>query len=81
MAAPELDGLKLFVAFAFSGDAQAMAVETARVLITDQARVGVWCVGVALLLWEPDPTDRATRPPHWCCKGERGLVLSCAVLG
>jgi len=46
MAAPELDGLKLFVVFAFSDDAQAMTVETALVLIADQARVGVWCVGM-----------------------------------
>jgi hypothetical protein len=36
----------LFIEFAFSGNVQAMAIETARALITDQARVGVRCFGV-----------------------------------
>ena len=36
----------LFIEFAFSGDVQAMAIETARALSTAQARVRVCCVGV-----------------------------------
>jgi hypothetical protein len=43
MAAPELDSLKFLVALAFSGDAQAMAVETALTLVTDQARMSTRC--------------------------------------
>ena len=40
MAAPELDSLKLFVAFAFAGDAGISAVQAAFALFADEAMAG-----------------------------------------
>ena len=51
MAPPELDSFELLVAFAFPGDAQAVAVETALALVANEAlmstrcRVGLWRIG------------------------------------
>jgi hypothetical protein len=36
MAAPELDGFELFVAFAFAGEARATAVEASFALVADE---------------------------------------------
>jgi hypothetical protein len=41
MAPPELDRLKLFVAFAFAGDAGAPAVEAPFALFTNETVVGM----------------------------------------
>ena len=83
MAAPELDSLKLFVAFAFAGDAGTAAVEAPFALITDETMAGIghaFLVARRLVLdkgtsWivhvlgEHGPLDSAGGAPHEWCKG------------
>ena len=46
MAPPQLDGLQFLIAPAFTRDAQAVAIEAALALVTDEARVRTRCLGV-----------------------------------
>jgi hypothetical protein len=83
MAPPELDSLKLFVAFAFAGDAGTSAVEAPFALITDETMAGIghaFLVARRLVLdkgtsWivhvlgEHGPLDSAGGAPHEWCKG------------
>jgi len=70
MAPPELDGLQLFVAFAFAGNMQAMAVEAALALLAEET---VMSMGHVFLVPQSTVLDKGTsRIVHLV--GEYGLL-------
>ena len=93
---PELNGLKLFVAFAFAGDAGAPAVEAALALFANETMVGIGhdflvpqryvldkgASRIVQLMGEECLPDSACGAPHGWCRGFGGLgVVWCGIRG